>query len=552
MKRKKLIAVMSAILSFSLLTGCGSDVTTNTEGTEPEDTGKQAEETVSETAETTETAEITVEENILPIVEPGSLELTYAGPDNWYTPASYTQDLPVWEEVEKRTGIKINFDVMPSDQYNAAMQTRIAAGSELPDILAVPPLWNGDVIKYAEEGVIIPLGSLIEENAPNIMAMFEKYPVVKKILTAPDGEIYNLAEVFVEGNEVAPKSLIIRKDWLDKLNLEIPETIDDWYNVMKAFKEQDPNGNGAPDEVPLTINDGTAYSYFASGFGLTAGIGSFYADEDGKVHSLYQSEEYRELLAFLKKLYEEGLMDPQYETRDEAKVDAMVSKQLVGVSPHFLGVDERWSSLSGGEYVMVKPPKGPNGEEPKLIKRNPTGMQFAISKDCADPVAAIRWIDYIWASDEGQILTHFGIEGQSFEYNEDGRPVFTDWTINNPDGLDMMSAVRSLGAFPSFFDVQTKEFMSQLMTPQSLEACEPLIPLMEEPYPSVLATAEEADQLMMLQADMDTYISEMIQKFIMGIEPLEKYDDFLSQLEGMGLSEVLAIKQTQYDRYMDA
>lgn len=549
MKRKKLIAVMSAILSFSLLTGCGSDVTPNTEGTEPEDTGKQAEETVSETAETAETA---VKENILPIVEPGSLELTYAGPDNWYTPASYTQDLPVWEEVEKRTGIKINFDVMPSDQYNAAMQTRIAAGSELPDILAVPPLWNGDVIKYAEEGVILPLGSLIEENAPNIMAMFEKYPVVKKVLTAPDGEIYNLAEVFVEGNEVAPKSLIIRKDWLDKLNLEIPETIDDWYNVMKAFKEQDPNGNGAPDEVPLTINDGAAYSYFASGFGLTAGIGSFYADEDGKVHSLYQSEEYRGLLAFLKKLYEEGLMDPQYETRDEAKVDAMVSKQLVGVSPHFLGVDERWSSLSGGEYVMVKPPKGPNGEEPKLIKRNPTGMQFAISKDCADPVAAIRWIDYIWASDEGQILTHFGIEGQSFEYNEDGRPVFTDWTINNPDGLDMMSAVRSLGAFPSFFDVQTKEFMSQLMTPQSLEACEPLIPLMEEPYPSVLATAEEADQLMMLQADMDTYISEMIQKFIMGIEPLEKYDDFLSQLEGMGLSEVLAIKQTQYDRYMDA
>lgn len=85
---------------------------------------------------------------------------------------------------------------------------------------------------------------LIEKNAPNIMNMFEKYPIIRKVLTAPDGEIYNLAEVFIEGNEVAPKSLIIRKDWLDKLNLEIPETIDDWYTVMKAFKEQDPNGNG--------------------------------------------------------------------------------------------------------------------------------------------------------------------------------------------------------------------------------------------------------------------------------------------------------------------
>lgn len=544
MKRKKISAVLSAILSVSLLAGCGGNAVPNVKETKPENTEVQTEEDAPEKEEAVSG------ENTLPIVEPGSLELTYGGADNWYTPASYTQNLPVWEEVEKRTGIKINFDVMPSDQYNAAMQTRIAAGSNLPDILAVPPLWGGDVIKYAEEGVIIPLSDLIEENAPNIKAMFEKYPVIKKILTAPDGEIYNLSEVFVEGNEVAPKSLIIRKDWLDKLNLEIPETIDDWYNVLKAFKEQDPNGNGAADEIPLTINDGKAYTYFASGFGLTAGVGAYYVDEDGKVCSLYQSEEYKEFLAFLRKLYEEGLMDPQYETRDEAKVDAMVSKQLVGVSPHFLGVDERWSSLSGGEYVMVKPPKGPNGEEPELIKRNPTGMEFAISKDCKDPVAAIRWIDYIWASDEGQILTHFGIEGKSFEYNEEGRPVFTDWTINNPDGLDMMSAVRSLGAFPSFFDYQTKEFMSQLMTPQSLEACEPLMPLMVEPYPPILATADEADQLMMLQADMNTYISEMIQKFVMGTEPMGKYDDFLAQLEGMGLSEVLQIKQTQYDRFM--
>ncbi len=128
------------------------------------------------------------EENTLPIVEPGSLELTYAGVDNWYTPASYSQNLEVWQEVEKRTGIKINWEVMPSDQYNAAMQTRIAAGSDLPDILAVPPLWNGDVVKYAEDGVILPLKDLIEKNAPNIMNMFEKYPIIRKVLTAPDGK----------------------------------------------------------------------------------------------------------------------------------------------------------------------------------------------------------------------------------------------------------------------------------------------------------------------------------------------------------------------------
>lgn len=452
MKRKNIAVCTAVILTLSLLAGCGKNAETNS-GAAAGASGTEAAQEDSSVGEA-----VIPEENTLPIVEPGSLELTYAGVDNWYTPASYSQNLEVWQEVEKRTGIKINWEVMPSDQYNAAMQTRIAAGSNLPDILAVPPLWNGDVVKYAEDGVILPLKDLIEKNAPNIMNMFEKYPIIRKVLTAPDGEIYNLAEVFIEGNEVAPKSLIIRKDWLDKLNLEIPETIDDWYTVMKAFKEQDPNGNGTADEIPFTLNDGAAYNYLASGFGLTAGVGEFYADDAGKVQYLYSSPEYKELITFLHKLYSEGLIDPQYSTNgDEAKVDAMISKDIVGISVHFAGVDERWNKLvPGAEYVLVKPPVGPDGGQPKLVKRAPTGMQFALSKDCKDPAAAIRWIDYIWASDEGVILTHFGIEGKTFDYDENGRPKFTDWVTNNPEGLDAFSALRSLGAFPSLFDNQTK------------------------------------------------------------------------------------------------
>ena len=545
MKRKNIAVCTAVILTLSLLAGCGKNTETNS-GAAAGASGTEAAQEDSSVGEA-----VIPEENTLPIVEPGSLELTYAGVDNWYTPASYSQNLEAWQEVEKRTGIKINWEVMPSDQYNAAMQTRIAAGSNLPDILAVPPLWNGDVVKYAEDGVILPLKDLIEKNAPNIMNMFEKYPIIRKVLTAPDGEIYNLAEVFIEGNEVAPKSLIIRKDWLDKLNLEIPETIDDWYTVMKAFKEQDPNGNGIADEIPFTLNDGAAYNYLASGFGLTAGVGEFYADDAGKVQYLYSSPEYKELITFLHKLYSEGLIDPQYSTNgDEAKVDAMISKDIVGISVHFAGVDERWNKLvPGAEYVLVKPPVGPDGEQPKLVKRAPTGMQFALSKDCKDPAAAIRWIDYIWASDEGVILTHFGIEGKTFDYDENGRPKFTDWVTNNPEGLDAFSALRSLGAFPSLFDNQTKEFMSQSMTPGTLKACEELMPCIIEDFPNMLATADEADRLLFLQADMKTYTKEMIQKFIMGTESLDKYDAFLNQLDAMGLDEVLEIKQAQYDRY---
>ena len=284
---------------------------------------------------------------------------------------------------------------------------------------------------------------------------------------------------------------------------------------------------------------------------LITGMEQCYADDAGKVQYLYSSPEYKELITFLHKLYSEGLIDPQYSTNgDEAKVDAMISKDIVGISVHFAGVDERWNKLvPGAEYVLVKPPVGPDGGQPKLVKRAPTGMQFALSKDCKDPAAAIRWIDYIWASDEGVILTHFGIEGKTFDYDENGRPKFTDWVTNNPEGLDAFSALRSLGAFPSLFDNQTKEFMSQSMTPGTLKACEELMPCIIEDFPNMLATADEADRLLFLQADMKTYTKEMIQKFIMGTESLDKYDAFLNQLDAMGLDEVLEIKQAQYDRY---
>lgn len=561
MKKRFPRALLASILALLLVasSGCAAagpeDGTSSVQSAESAKEESQAQDSSKEGGETKNTGE-----NTMPFVEPGTVTLTYAGPDSWYPPASYAQDLPVWQEVEKRTGVKIKWEVMPADQYNTAMQTRLAGGSKLPDIMAVPPLWGGDVVKLANNGIIIPLKSLIEENGPNILQMYEKYPVVKKIHTAPDGEIYNFSEVFVEGNEVAPKSLILRKDWLDALSLEVPKTIDDWYQVLKDFKEKDPNGNGQADEIPIATHDGlSSFAYFGPAFGLPAPAPALWADESGKVEYMYTKPAYKELLVFANKLYTEGLMDPQYSTNnDEAKLDAMVSKNLVGTSAHFAGVDVRWDNLlknagtTGADNILIAPPVGPNGEAPKLSKRNPTGMEYAVTKDCANPDIAVKWIDYISASDEGVILTHFGIEGKSFERDENGRPKFTEWTTNNPDGLDPFSAVRSLGAFPSLFDTQTKEFMSQSMQQKSIDACVELFPLMVEPYPRALSTAEEASRLTSITADMDTYVKEMIQKFVMGTESLDNFDKFVSQLNAMGLEEYVKINQEIYDRFSKA
>lgn len=491
----------------------------------------------------------------LPFVEDGSVTLSYAGVDNWYPPASYSQNLPVWQEFEKRTGVKIDWEVMPPNQYETSMQTRIAAGQNLPDILAIPPLWGGDIVKYADEDILIPLDDLIEEYAPNIKNLFEKYPGVKKQLTAPDGHIYNVAELNIGANEINVSGLFIRKDWLDKLGLEPPETIDDWYKVLKAFKTQDPNGNGKADEIPFTSSSTSFLYHFGSGFGLQAPVSDFWIN-DGKVEHQYLKPEFKDLLTFLHQLYQEGLIDPELSTQDdEAKLDAMISKNIVGASGHFPDVITRWNNIlhvadhKDAEYIVNPPPKDKNGER-EIIKRAPLGMEFGITKDNPYPKISIRWIDYIFAHPDGVRLANFGIEGKTYEM-KDGEPKFTDWVNDNPDGLDPASALRSIGAYPALFGHQTEIFVKQTIEDDVADQIKEITPYLVEPFPDMIPTAEEQEQLTLLNADIKTYVDESIEKFITGGKPLDEFDEFVQQLEAMGIEDVVKIKQQQYDRYQD-
>jgi putative aldouronate transport system substrate-binding protein len=145
----------------------------------------------------------------LPIVtEP--FTLTFATADNPDISNSYTNDLPAFQELEKRTGIHVDFEVTPSDQYNTTMQTRLAAATDLPDLIRLPD----DPIRYAKGGLIIPLDDLIGNYAPNIIALFKQRPEVKKAMTAPDGKIYTLSAVVDARSMVNLNGIGMRKDWL--------------------------------------------------------------------------------------------------------------------------------------------------------------------------------------------------------------------------------------------------------------------------------------------------------------------------------------------------
>ena len=498
----------------------------------------------------------------LPLSTDGA-SLSFTLQENYYAGTSYADNLPVYQELEKRTGVKVEWDVIELNTFNETMEIRLASGSKLSDIIQLPNYNTADIMRYAEAGLILPLDDLIKEHAPNIYHLFfEEVPELGRSMTGYDGHIYAIPQNFYGMNFVAPMCLTIRQDWLDALDLSVPTTADEWYTVLKAFKEKDPNGNGIADEIPMSTPGNVsslenAYAYLASAFGLTAPVTvRYYPDANGVIVDQYSTPEFKEFLTFLSKLYAEGLIDAAFSV-EGTKITAMAAQNILGSTAYYADSTttlQKNAQSSGDEkayYKVIPVPVDKGGNPGRQIGRSLTGFRYSLSKDCKDPVLAIKWIDYLYANPEGRDLMHYGVEGVHWNWNEDKTArVWTEYVAKNPDNLAIYNVLRKDGAYATQFTNRTKEFFGMMVEEYVLNDVQPILPNIVPAYPSVIATSEEKARLTSITADLNTYCNEMVQKFIIGQESLDKFDAFVATMKAMGADEVLAIQQTQYDRYM--
>lgn len=543
--KKRGFAAISAMLAAAVaITGCGSG----------ESGGDQAskEENASAPGKTAEAEGYT-----LPIVKDGSVTLSVAAPD-FAPPNSYTKGFPVWQEIEKRTGVKINWIVTPNNQYAEVMNVKLAAGKDLPDIMMLP---TSDPVKTADDGLIVPLDDLIRKYAPNISKFLKDNPEIDKKLRSPDGKLYAISSVTSGVAYSDPYGILIRQDWLDKLGLKEPKTLEDWYTVLKAFKEKDPNGNGKADEIPflpdLKLRGLTTFGS-AKGLHLFYSSG-YYPDKEGKVQFEWLKPEAKELVEWLNKLYKEGLIDPEFMTKTADAARANVTRSEAGVTNRFLNAKASFEAAmkkageQGVVWNMTVPPTS-GGDKGFYEKYGPISGWYAISKDAKNPEAAIKFLDYIYASEEGNRLVTFGIEGKSYTM-VNGQPKFTEFAYNNPDGLDITAALRSLGAAPTMpwirategpLSSQVKETMA--LNPNAAEQAKKVESYLIEANPYSLPSVTESETLARYQSEITNYVDSTIAKFVTGVEPID-WDKFTSQVKALGIDKVLQVKQSQYDRY---
>lgn len=542
--KRFIMGVLLISLFASLLIGCGN---------QSSNSDKQTSQSQGSTPISTTQGDTGVAAEFkLPLTDKLTT-LHFAGVDNWYAPASLTSGLEVWKKIEERTNVKVDWQVSGWDQYMQAMQTKLAAAVDLPDILRVP---GGDPTSYGQAGLLIPMEDLIEKYAPNIKAAFEKYPEAKKMMYSGDGHLYGISPIIQESGTVMPLYWVIRQDWLDKVGMKVPETLNELYNVFVAFRDKDPNGNNKKDEIPWGGDLGALAAPFGLHLTFTAWTGGYWADKDGKVIHQYTDPRYKEYLSFLNKLYTERLIDKDYGSPTSEDAQAKVTKNLVGAMQNWPDLAGAWAKiirdakLQDAHYIPFSPPAGENGERSIEAYGVIDDGFHSISKDCKDPVLAIKWLDYLW-SEEGKTFLAWGIEGKS--YVKDGDKLkFTDFVLKNPDGLGTSDALRTLGAWPTVPWIQQGDTYRQILSsdPDFKDCWKVNEPYYVNPFPRMLATKEENDRLTALTTDMDTYISEMQTKFIIGKEPITKWDEYVKKVKDMGLDEVLKIKQEQYDNYL--
>lgn len=470
--------------------------------------------------------------------------------EGWYSAVTINDNLPIWQEIEKNTGVHIQWEAI--GDYDTAIQPRVAAGQELPDMMLIPPTWsNAGVYKMALDGTIIPLDDLIEEHAPHIKAFLEANPFLKGMVTAPDGHIYSICDTPMFVNDLVVQcALFIREDWLKEFNLEVPKTIEDWHNMLTAFKSKTDTLFGL-EAVPFATEGSakTKLNVFTCAFDLPTQVGMWWYDENGKVFFTYTSDQYKAYLTEMAKWYAEGLVD-QETTRDTPSYEALISTDVVGSCRYLDGYWELVNGLlasagSAGNYILVTPPA--SGD--KLItKRDSTWNHYGITKYCDDPVTAIKWMDYVWGSDEGVTINEWGLKGVTYDVDENGNKYYTDFVRKNPDGLDPYNALRSLGASDTIMVRTPAEVYAALVDPYVLAYGESLREDRVEPFPQVMATEEEQAIIDRITPDLETYCNETIEKFITGIEPLENFDAFAEKVKEIGMEELLAVKQAQFGR----
>lgn len=474
--------------------------------------------------------------------------------------------------LEEEGNLDLEFVVFTDKEMLEKVNVMIqAGGDDLPDVLlfTTSPT-NSTIYSWAQNGAILPITEYLKDETKSAnftTSMVNSGTDLISLMTMPDGEIYYLPGYARSLGSEYPSKIWIYQPWLDKLGLEKPTDAESLYNVLKAFKEQDPNGNGKADEIPMigfTDNNHLLVRAMLSMFVDVGNAADWISVKDGKLIASYTTEEYREGLRYLKKLVDEGLFSPLTFTQDEAQFKAILAQEdvVVGMSgKSSLAASLDANSIRRVEYTHVAPLAMADGSV--LTPFNPTVPKpcMVITTNCKNPDAAFRFGDLL-CSEKYVVWNRWGQKD-------------VDWVVPGEDAVAMYAA---LGYKP--YLQETGNIVWGSPQNQTWQTVGPYVRGYEIPagmvwngdpkngeyiiatampdyfgkgpaeYISTLIYTEEENEIIAEpQATINSYVAEARAQFITGDLDIEAdWDAYLNELYNNELAAVLEVMQAAYDR----
>ncbi len=499
-----------------------------------------------------------VEPVTFPLEEPVTFTFMVSGTE---TPdfKKQIENVKMWKDLEEATNVHIEFDFLGAN-YEEQLALRVTSNDYTDVIWGSNILTSISTTKYVAADVLIDIGAYINEDImPNLMADIAERPSIKKMITAADGGIYTLPRITGQLGFYLENPIWINKAWLDKLGLQVPTTLDELTNVLRAFKTKDPNGNGIQDEIPYICSTSHGYMHTEALLGMwgiatkDSTFDSFVQVIDGKVTYAPTQEAYKDAIQYLSQLYKEGLMWNQCFTATGGQLDAKTvsTTPVVGMFTS----KEPAATAYADDYICIAPPKV-EGYEPCWYYHG--GMdgsknQFAVTDKCENVNVLMAWMDYFYDFDWAMRAEYGEVGDGRMIKKDDGTYEILTLDYDVQDELDktkpalgriFSTPIRSITE--NDYATKISQSKSEKILQNNYEIYKDIIN--KETWPRPYYAVEDV-------YDADTYITDISYQvqtkrgdWITGKSDVNKdWDAYVKKLDDLGLQEMLEIMQRAYD-----
>jgi len=553
--KNKTVAILLTLAMALSMAACGN--------------GKEAEKTKESTKESSKVEE-SKEESKEEVQEPRLIKLI----GNKTIPKVYTEkDIELADYAEQprvqlllemlaEKNITLEFEPIANEQFQTTIQTRLSSGKDLPDFFNLPAAQDV-IIDYGRNGILVDIGKAIDEydEDGSIKAFWSKYyPNLMPSYCSPEGEMYSIPQnvgitVFSDLESYAgnPYGVSLRLEWLEELGIEYKNviTVEELKDILVRFREEDMNGNGLNDEVlPIDLSASNVLGY---AFGIST---EYNATEDKYVNMWRQEEAMKAYITYMQELLEAGVIETAgINGGKDYKNNVLAENRASGYVDFALGT---WNEPLVPEEDCVFAPVHVVAEGYDtgmgLYGRQPSPFgDFVIPASCSDVEAVIDLLDVMF-TEEQCYLSQYGREGIDHIVNEDtGVPqqqtTSPDFAPNLKEALGNALPVVTLA-------INTKEGLRSENRPQiKKDFCIWVLEnanefeIWSKDFKLPSKQTEEQAVYAEFEGDLLTYQSEVLTKLILGDLSLDNYDDYIKQMDELGMAEIDAANESRLDRY---